>query len=269
MAHKLKSDKASKGKEKATSSNPPKSSAFDSRLKKFSPSQVQQKRYVECFLSKHVFGAMYVKLDTFPYPYFKFGEDLRRWKIDGLEPLLSLMLNLYGTILYVPPKGLEFKIHKTLLMQNYEKREFYYGIRRKTEYEIFQKRKKKLGAKLPDRSSWSAGNLFIDDSNKICVVYNYKEKTIRYLDNEVENPLPPVQEPPQEETQNVGHVLDYMEYMNHSLSTQICNLYIHTQVPQVEIPHYQYPFLQPRHASPNNNFHQANPQDDVDQDFMN
>lgn len=48
MAPKLKIGKSSKGKEKATSSNPPKSSSnFDSRLNKMFPSREQLKRYLE------------------------------------------------------------------------------------------------------------------------------------------------------------------------------------------------------------------------------
>lgn len=71
---------------------------------------------------------------------------------------------LLGTTLDIPSEGLEFTMHKTLPIQNYEKkREFYFCIGRKLEHEIFQKRKKRTGGKLHDRTFWSAGNLFIYD----------------------------------------------------------------------------------------------------------
>lgn len=44
----------------------------------------------------------------------------------------------------IPSEGLEFKMHKTLSLQNYEKRDFYYGIGRKNEHGVFQKRKTQI-----------------------------------------------------------------------------------------------------------------------------
>lgn len=90
-------------------------------------------------------------------------------------------------------------------------------------------------------------------NNKMGVVYNYKDNTLQYLDDKVENhPLVP------QETEDMGHVMDYMAYMHHSLSTQINNISIHTQAPPIGIPPYHYPFRQPPNAPPQN-FNQANP----------
>lgn len=100
-------------------------------------------------------------------------------------------------------------------------------------------------------------------NNKMNVVYNYKDKTIWYLDDEVENPPPAPQE-----TEDMRHVMDYMAYMHKSLSTQIINLSIHTQAPPCEISPYRYPSRQPPNALPHN-FNQANPQGNFNQDYMN
>lgn len=51
-------------------------------------------------------------------------------------------------------------------------------------------------------------------NNKMGVIYNYKDKTIRYIDDEVENPPSVLQE-----TEDMRNVMDYMDHMHHSLST--------------------------------------------------
>lgn len=158
------------------------------------PSRDQQNRYLECFFSKPGFGPRYVKLDTFPYPSFQFREILISQKIEGLVSIYGLIFHdfvrafytnmiykddvitstvkgkkiefdceLLGIILAIPLEGLEFTTHKTLPILNYEKREFYFGIGRKFEHEIFQKCKKRTGGKLSDRIFLSAENLFMDD----------------------------------------------------------------------------------------------------------
>lgn len=73
-----------------------------------------------------------------------------------------------GKFLDIPSEGLEFRMNKTIALKYYVQRDFYYGIGRKIEHEVFQKRKKKLCGKLPDRSSWFVGNLYIDDR-----IFNY------------------------------------------------------------------------------------------------
>ena len=146
------------------------------------------------FFSKPVFGHRHVKLDTFPYPYFQFREILISQKIKGLVSINGLIFHdlvrafytnmiykddaisstvkgtyfefdceLLGTILDIPSEGLEFTMHKTLPIPNYEKREFYFGIGRKFEHQIFQKCKKITSGKLSDRIFLSAENLFMDD----------------------------------------------------------------------------------------------------------
>lgn len=130
---------------------------------------------------------MYVKLNTFPYLCFQFGDVLVSQKIDRLvsqngfifpdqvrafytnmtykDGVISSTIKgtyfefdceLLGTILDISQEDLEFTMHKTIPTQKYEKREFYFGIGRKSKHEGFQKRKKRTGGKLPDRTFWSA-----------------------------------------------------------------------------------------------------------------
>lgn len=113
-------------------------------------------------------------MDTFPYPCFQFGEVLVSQKIDRLVSIngfifpnlvIAFYLNMVynesvisstvkgtyfefecaflGTILDISLEDLEFTMHRTIPIQNYEKKEFYFGIGRKIEHEIFQKRKKR------------------------------------------------------------------------------------------------------------------------------
>lgn len=103
--------------------------------------------------------------------------------------------------------------------------------------------------------------------NKMSVVYNYKENTIRYLDDEVEKSSSSVSTTSSRDWRHET-CFWFMAYIHHSISTKITNLYVHTQVPPSEISPYQYPSRQPQNAPPNN-FNQIYPQDNFDQDFMN
>lgn len=147
MAPKLKLRKESKGKEKATSSNPPRFYSVDSKLNRFFPTQQQHKWYIDYFLPKLFFGTRYVDLGSFPYLCFKFPKDLRRQKIDGLvsmhgiyylelvkvfytnmtyehgvisSSVKGISINFYvvelGQILDIPSKGLEIRMNMYVLL---------------------------------------------------------------------------------------------------------------------------------------------------------
>lgn len=68
-----------------------------------------------------------------------------------------------GNFLDISNEGLEFKMNKTLSLQGYDKKEFYYSIARLSEHEFFQNRKKIQGGRLPEKNSWFVGIFFIDD----------------------------------------------------------------------------------------------------------
>ncbi|KAI5412308.1 hypothetical protein KIW84_057109 [Lathyrus oleraceus] len=133
-------------------------------------------------------------LGFFPYTCFKFVEDLRSQKIDGLismhdmyypelvkvfytnmtyedEVLSSFVKGVpinfsaveLGHILDIPSEGLEIMMNKSVAYPEYVKKDSYYGISRLSEHEFFHKRKKMLGGKIPVKNSWSAGIFHIDE----------------------------------------------------------------------------------------------------------
>lgn len=64
---------------------------MDSKLNRLFPTQQQQKRYVDYFLLKFLFARRYVDLDSFPYPCFKFAEDLRSQRTDELVSIHDIV----------------------------------------------------------------------------------------------------------------------------------------------------------------------------------
>lgn len=110
-------------------------------------------------VSKH--GFIFPELVRAFYTKMIYKDDIISSTVKGTY--FEFDCELLGTILDITSEVLEFIMHKTLPIQNYEKREIYFGIGRKYEHEIFQKRKKRTCGKLPDRIFWSAGNLFMDD----------------------------------------------------------------------------------------------------------
>lgn len=92
--------KESKGKDNAIILNPPRSSIMDSNLNRLFSTQAQQKRYIDCFITKPLFGPRYVDLISFPYPCFKFIEDLMKQKIYGLVIMHGYFFSHFIKVFY-------------------------------------------------------------------------------------------------------------------------------------------------------------------------
>ncbi|KAI5400908.1 hypothetical protein KIW84_065665 [Lathyrus oleraceus] len=224
MAQNLRTGKASKGKDKEATSDPPKSiSNFYSRLKKLFPSREQQKRF------------------------------LNHSTITNTE-----MQTLFA-MKHVIPVNWAYMIFEHMAIRDENSQELPYAF---FITKILQHFKVNIVKEDPiPMEDWELTVHICN--NKMKIVYNNKDKTIQYLDDEVENTLSVPQE-----TEDMRHFMDYMAYRHYSLSTKINRLSIHTQASPVEIPAYHYPLCQPPNVPPQN-FNQANPQDNFGQEYMN
>lgn len=76
---------------------------------------------------------------------------------------ISFDVGVLGKNLDIHSEGLKIKRNTTFSLTSYVKKEFYNGIARLAEHEFFQKRKKMISGKLPERNYWSTMIFYIND----------------------------------------------------------------------------------------------------------
>lgn len=80
-------------------------------------------------------------------------------------------------------------------------------------------------------------------NNKMGVKYNYKTKTIRYIDEFVNvqaTPPPSVQQPISQKEPTSQQIFDYMTYMNTSMNNQFAYLYSQMNISPYQVQIYQF-----------------------------
>lgn len=80
-------------------------------------------------------GYVFPDLVKYFYTNMSYNEGVISSSVKGTP--FDFDTEILGKILDIPSEGLKLKMHKTLPLQNYEKQDFYYGIGRKIEHEVF------------------------------------------------------------------------------------------------------------------------------------
>ena len=185
----MSSSKKGKGKASSSSTKP---SNKDEAMRLL-PNKAQRVRFVKYFQKKPILPPRFAVLDNFYSECFSFPAlfksqgianliecredvypDLVRIFYSNMEIVdgnivsnvkgkaISMSVKLFGEILGIPSEGVGMRLNVASTLVGYNKREFYYGIARIPEHEFIQKRQRIVGGP-PERNSWSAGILFIDD----------------------------------------------------------------------------------------------------------
>ena len=162
-------------------------------VSKLIPSRIQRERFVSHFQKMTVLFPRFGNLDNFYSECFSFPALFRSqgiYKLIGVNgPIyptlvrifynnltitrgcmisnvngvpIELTVQNFGEALGIPHDGACIKLLSNANLPGYNKRDFYYGIARIPERDFIQKRQRLIGG-TPERNSWSAGILTIDD----------------------------------------------------------------------------------------------------------
>lgn len=110
------------------------------------------------FISDH--GVYYPDVVRAFYCNMEFENQTLTSSVKGVP--ISLSLQQFGECLKIPFEGVEIPVKNNAQLPGYVKKDFYYDISRISEHEYNEKRRKLTG-KVPEKPSWSAGNLTIND----------------------------------------------------------------------------------------------------------